>query len=84
MSWDYQCLAMLGVTISGRRFHLMDGDIERHADRRLKWEYGLRPDLLAVTNIWEQAGCDELMVAAKGAPETMAELCHLPERDRAQ
>jgi len=38
------------------------------AERTLKWEYGLRPDLLAVANVWEQAGHGALIVAAKGAP----------------
>jgi len=53
-----------------------------HSGRTLKWEYGLRPDLLAVTHVYEQVGSPELIVAAKGAPEAIAELCDLPERDR--
>lgn len=40
--------------------------------------YGLRPDLLAMSNIWEslnpQGG---YAIAAKGAPEAIAALCHL-------
>ena len=55
-----------------------------YAGRTLKWEYGLRPDLLAVTNVWEEAGRQELVAAAKGAPEAIAELCRLPEADRAR
>jgi len=50
----------------------------------LKWEYGLRPDLLAVANVWEQAGHHQLIVAAKGAPEAIVELCRLPEEDGAR
>jgi Ca2+-transporting ATPase len=50
-----------------------------HDGRQLRWEYGLRHDLLAVTNVWEEAGSHDLIVAAKGAPETIAELCHLAE-----
>lgn len=44
--------------------------------RRLVREYGLRPDLLAMTNVWisDEAG-GEAVVAAKGAPEAMARLC---------
>ena len=49
----------------------------------LKWEYGLRPDLLAVTQIWEGAGPQPLIVAAKGAPEPIAELSRLGEKERA-
>ncbi len=45
--------------------------------RTLHTEYGLRPDLLAVTNVWRQPGAGELVVATKGAPEAIAELCHL-------
>jgi P-type Ca2+ transporter type 2C len=52
--------------------------------RRLVFEYGLRPELLAVTQIWEDADSNLLLVAAKGAPEAIAELCGSPpaERDR--
>jgi P-type Ca2+ transporter type 2C len=62
----------------------LPGDHSPHSDLTLKWEYGLRPDLLAVTHVYEQAGSSELLVAAKGAPEAIAELCDLPERDRAE
>jgi Ca2+-transporting ATPase len=55
-----------------------------HGRRTLKWEYGLRPDLLAVTYVYDEAGSPELIVAAKGAPEAVAELCHLPEHDRTE
>ena len=50
--------------------------------RILKWEYGLRPDFLAVTQIWEGAGSQPLIAAAKGAPETIAELCRLGKKER--
>lgn len=59
-------------------------DHSPHSGRTLKWEYGLRPDLLAVTHVYEEVGSSELTVAAKGAPETIAGLCQLPERDRAE
>jgi Ca2+-transporting ATPase len=51
--------------------------------RVLKWEYGLRPDLLAMTQVWEEAGSEPLVVAAKGAPEAIAELCRLSESEHA-
>jgi Ca2+-transporting ATPase len=59
-------------------------DRSPHNGRTLKWEYGLRPDLLAVTHVYDQLASSELIVAAKGAPEAIAELCHLPERNRAE
>lgn len=41
--------------------------------------YGLRPELLAMSNIWQPAeGAGACTVAAKGAPEAIASLCHLP------
>jgi Ca2+-transporting ATPase len=45
------------------------------ADTVLVRGYGLRPDLLAVANVWKDAG--GFSVAAKGAPEAIAELCRL-------
>jgi P-type Ca2+ transporter type 2C len=54
-----------------------------HSGRTLKWEYGLRPDLLAVTHVYDEAGSSELIIAAKGAPEAIAELCQLSESHRA-
>jgi Ca2+-transporting ATPase len=42
---------------------------------RLAHAYGLRPDLLAVTQVW--ATDDAPRVAAKGAPEAIAALCRL-------
>ena len=43
--------------------------------------YGLRPDLLAMTNVWRSG--TETIVAAKGAPEAIASLCHLDAEARA-
>jgi Ca2+-transporting ATPase len=43
--------------------------------------YALRPDLLAMSNIWDDG--DELTLSAKGAPEAIASLCHLPAQDHA-
>ncbi len=46
----------------------------------LAHSYGLRPDLLAMTNIWQADGA--YTVAAKGAPEAIAELCRLALSER--
>ena len=46
--------------------------------------YGLRPDLLAMSNAWRTAeGRTELVIAAKGAPEAIAALCHHTATDLA-
>jgi P-type Ca2+ transporter type 2C len=56
----------------------------RHPHWKLVHAYGLRPDLLAVTHIW-QVGDDrqQRLVATKGAPEAIAGLCHLNAAEHA-
>jgi P-type Ca2+ transporter type 2C len=50
---------------------------------KLERTYGLRPDLLAVTQVWNAPDCKgELLVAAKGAPEAIASLCRLSAKER--
>ena len=44
--------------------------------------YALRPDLLAMSNVWEDG--DGLTIYAKGAPEAIAGMCHLPPADLAR
>lgn len=47
-------------------------------DWKLAYSYGLRPDLLAMTQLWQSdASAPAFVVAAKGAPEAVAHLCHL-------
>jgi P-type Ca2+ transporter type 2C len=43
--------------------------------------YGLQPDLLAVTYVWDP-GKASLQVATKGAPEAIADLCQLDSQAR--
>ncbi len=53
-------------------------------DSKLVREYSLRPDHLAMTHVWERPrGSPGLVIAAKGAPEAVAALCHLSDADRA-
>ena len=45
--------------------------------------YGLRPDLLAMSNIWKSSSkANAFLIAAKGAPEAIAKLCHLSVTER--
>lgn len=55
-----------------------------HPDWRLAREYALSPELLAMSHVWEQPGHSQHLIAAKGAPEAVADLCHLPEALRAE
>ncbi|HSQ95625.1 MAG TPA: cation-translocating P-type ATPase [Croceibacterium sp.] len=43
--------------------------------------YALRPDLLAMSNVWDDG--DRLTITAKGAPEAIADLCRLTSKERA-
>jgi P-type Ca2+ transporter type 2C len=50
-----------------------------HDDWKLLREYPLSPDLLAMSHVWQSADG----IAAKGAPEAIADLCHFtPEQQR--
>jgi len=50
-----------------------------HPDWTLAHEYALSPELLAMSHVWEVPGRAEHVIAAKGAPEAIADLCHLDE-----
>jgi Ca2+-transporting ATPase len=49
---------------------------------KLVHAYGLRPGLLAMSHVWQAAdGRQAFVIAAKGAPEAIADLCHLTAAD---
>ena len=50
-----------------------------HDDWELVREYALGRQMLAMSQAWRSADRDEYVVAAKGAPEAVADLCHLDE-----
>jgi len=54
-----------------------------HPDWTLVREYPLRPELLAVTHAWHVGTNDDVVVATKGAPEAIADLCHFTADARA-
>ncbi len=51
------------------------------------WElaraYPLSPELLVMSHVWESSADGHRVVAAKGAPEAIADLCGLASRERA-
>jgi Ca2+-transporting ATPase len=52
-----------------------------HADWTLIEDYPLTSELLAMSRVWQSADRRAWMIASKGAPEAIADLCHLsPER----
>jgi len=48
-----------------------------HADWTLVREYALSSELLAMTEVWQSPDGKEFVIAAKGAPEAIIDLCHL-------
>jgi P-type Ca2+ transporter type 2C len=55
----------------------LEGTGQLHRDWSLVHEYSLSSDLLAHTHGWRTADAGRFVVAAKGAPEAIAELCRL-------
>jgi P-type Ca2+ transporter type 2C len=51
-----------------------------HDDWQLIRQYPLSPSLLALSQVWRSRHRSEYVIAAKGAPESIADLCHLPAK----
>jgi len=47
-----------------------------HASWTLQREYPLSRELLAMSRVWTSCDGNKLVIAAKGAPEAIADLCH--------
>ncbi len=48
-----------------------------HRDWTLAQEYGLTPELRAMARVWKAVAGNSHVVAAKGSPEAIVDLCHL-------
>ncbi|MEO8311663.1 MAG: cation-translocating P-type ATPase [Caldimonas sp.] len=48
-----------------------------HADWALVDDYALSPEMLAMSRVWQSPDQTERLIAAKGAPEAIVDLCHL-------
>jgi Ca2+-transporting ATPase len=51
-----------------------------HKDWVLVKEYPLSEKLLAMSHVWRSQDGDQYVIAAKGAPEAIADLCHFDEK----
>ncbi|MCG6932294.1 MAG: cation-translocating P-type ATPase [Gallionella sp.] len=56
----------------------LSGSEHLHEAWQLVHEYSLSPDLLAMSHVWQGDGKEHHVVAAKGSPEAIVDLCHLP------
>jgi Ca2+-transporting ATPase len=64
-----KALKDLGNKFLARTEHL-------HDDWTLVHEYPLSPELLALSHVWRSPDGKDLVIAAKGAPEAIGDLCH--------
>ena len=55
-----------------------------HENWNLVKEYPLSKELLAVSHVWQSPNKDDFIIAAKGAPEAIIELCHLNSREKSE
>lgn len=88
MPEDFQSLVDVGLLAGApvpvdpmdKAFHALD---HRPHGLKLVHAYGLRPGLLAVSQVWQEGESRQrYSVAAKGAPEAIAELCKFNRKDR--
>ena len=57
--------------------HLAPENILQTSEFKLVHEYGLSPELPAMTHIWQAPESNECLVAIKGAPEAVLRCCNL-------
>ncbi len=53
-----------------------------HREWKLVREYPLSKNLLSLSNVWESHDSLKYVIAAKGAPEAIIDLCHLNEAEK--
>ena len=63
--------------------HYLAGTEHLHDDWTLVQHYPLSRDMLAMSHGWKATRREEFVVAAKGAPEAIADLCHLSSEETA-
>lgn len=57
--------------------HYLANTEHLHQSWSIVHEYSLAPELMAMSHVWVATDRDEFVVAAKGAPESIADLCHM-------
>lgn len=55
----------------------LSGTEHIHDDRLPEFQYDLSPDILAMTHVYSDTEPSTYLLATKGAPEAVADLCHL-------
>lgn len=57
----------------------LHGTEHLHDNWQVVREYPLAKSLLAISEVWRSPDSNEFVIAAKGAPEAVADLCHMEE-----
>jgi Ca2+-transporting ATPase len=70
-----KALKELGVRSQGLSEHL-------HSDWKLLREYPLSKHLLAISRVWKSPTGENHVIAVKGAPEAIMDLCHINSSER--
>ena len=63
------------IVAAGQR--LLAGTEHLHADWTLVHDYPLSREMLAMSRVWQSPDTTQRMIAAKGAPEAIVDLCHM-------
>ncbi|MBN1190229.1 MAG: cation-translocating P-type ATPase [Dehalococcoidales bacterium] len=53
-----------------------------HSDWELVGDYNLTRELLALSHVWKSPSGSDYIIASKGAPEAVADLCHFNRQQR--
>ena len=69
--------------IGGAGQQLLANTEHLHADWSLVDDYPLSREMLAMSRVWQSPDLRERMIAAKGAPEAIVDLCHFDAAHRA-
>jgi len=64
--------------------HYLSGTGHIHKNWRLVREYPLSKQLLALSHVWESPDKQRYIIAAKGSPEAIADLCHFSRGENDQ
>jgi len=60
----------------------LEGTEHLHKESNPQFQYELSPEILAMTLVFSGIKPSFYLLATKGAPEAVADLCHLPENER--
>jgi P-type Ca2+ transporter type 2C len=68
------------IKSTGEKF--LENSEHIHKSWKLVKEYPLSKKITALSHIWESPDQNHFVIAAKGAPESIIELCHMREREK--